>query len=157
MASTVKNLPLRTTPAEQISLLVVSPEEQDLTAVRSVFHHHTWKVQRGSSLGEARASLTASSVVLCERELPDGSWKDVLGELERIGSPAALVVISGQADELLWAEVLNMGGYDVLPKPLDKTEVTRVVGMAWRHAEGLRRKTAATYRPALEQVVAPAV
>jgi len=28
---------------------------------------------------------------------------------------------------------LNLGGYDVLLKPFDRAEVTRVVGMAWRH------------------------
>jgi hypothetical protein len=43
------------------------------------------------------------------------------------------VVASRHADENLWGEVLNLGGYDVLIKPFDCSEVTRVVGMAWRH------------------------
>jgi len=29
--------------------------------------------------------------------------------------------------------VLNLGGYDVLPKPLEASEVTRVVSLAWMH------------------------
>ena len=35
------------------------------------------------------------------------------------------------ADEAFWAEVLNLGAYDVLMKPFDATEVFRVVSLAW--------------------------
>ena len=42
-------------------------------------------------------------------------------------------MISRQAHESLWAEVLNLAGYDVLPKPLVKDEVVRVVGLAWQN------------------------
>lgn len=37
------------------------------------------------------------------------------------------------ADDSLWAEALNVGAYDVLAKPLDRTEVTRVLSLAWLH------------------------
>lgn len=40
------------------------------------------------------------------------------------------------ADERLWAEVLNLGGYDVLPTPFEPDEVTRVctgAWLAWKH------------------------
>jgi hypothetical protein len=35
------------------------------------------------------------------------------------------------ADERLWSEVLNLGGYNVLAKPLNMKEVFHVVGLAW--------------------------
>jgi len=70
--------------------------------------------------------------VICERDLPDGNWKDVHNCAESVSNPPLLLVVSRQADENLWAEVLNLGGYDVLMKPFDRAEVTRVVGMAWR-------------------------
>lgn len=44
-----------------------------------------------------------------------------------------LIVTSRLADERLWAEVLNEGGWDVLAKPFDATEVVRVVETAWQH------------------------
>jgi DNA-binding response OmpR family regulator len=65
-----------------------------------------------------------SPVVICERSLPDGDWKDLLGRTPR------LIVTSCVADELLWAEVLNLGGYEVLAQPFDKLEVRRVVALA---------------------------
>jgi DNA-binding response OmpR family regulator len=42
-------------------------------------------------------------------------------------------VTSRVADDSLWAEVLNLGAYDLLMKPFDLTEVFRVVSLAWRH------------------------
>jgi hypothetical protein len=62
--------------------------------------------------------------VICERSLPDGEWKDLLGKTPR------LIVTSYAADESLWAEVLNLGGYDVLAQPFDEQEVRRVVALA---------------------------
>jgi FixJ family two-component response regulator len=46
-----------------------------------------------------------------------------------------LIVTSGLADAHLWAEVLNLGGYDVLAKPFDDQEVQRVVAGAWRQQQ----------------------
>ena len=70
-------------------------------------------------------------------------------ELRTLPDPPFLIVASRLADERLWAEALNLGAYDVLAKPFDSTEVTRIVGMAWlrwkdRHAirGGVRREMA---------------
>ena len=87
--------------------------------------------------GQALAHLADSknskiSVVICETLLPDGSWKDLLACMARAKASAVLVVTSKVADEWLWAEVLNLGGYDVLAQPFDHEEVTRVVRSAVR-------------------------
>lgn len=42
-----------------------------------------------------------------------------------------MIVASRLADERLWAEVLNVGGYDLLVKPFEKDEVAWVVGLAF--------------------------
>jgi hypothetical protein len=43
-----------------------------------------------------------------------------------------LIVASRLADEYLWAEVLNLGGHDVLAKPFQGAEVQWVLESAWR-------------------------
>jgi len=47
----------------------------------------------------------------------------------------ALIVTSNAGDEALWAEVLNLGGYDVLAQPFDQNEVARVIASAGRRRE----------------------
>ena len=57
----------------------------------------------------------------------------MLREITRISHPPMLIVTSRTADDRLWAEALNLGAYDVLAKPFDQSEVTRVVSLAWLH------------------------
>jgi DNA-binding response OmpR family regulator len=92
--------------------------------------------------GRALPQLTASmiSVVICDALLSDGSWKDLLAYIGQVGAPSVLVVTSRLADESLWAEVLNLGGYDVLAQPFDREEVTRVVRSAVRASSDPRRR-----------------
>jgi DNA-binding response OmpR family regulator len=73
-----------------------------------------------------------TSVVICERSLPDGDWKLVLSEFDRMPLRPNLIVTSRLADDELWAEVLNLGGYDVLAQPFHSDEVYHVVSLAWQ-------------------------
>jgi hypothetical protein len=61
----------------------------------------------------------------------------VLQDLQRREHPPQLVVTSRLADDALWSEVLNRGGYDVLPEPFEHEEVERVISSARRHFDGL--------------------
>ncbi len=86
-------------------------------------------VQRANSFEAACGYLSdgETPVVICERSLSDGDWKDLLGKTRK------LIVTSRVADEALWAEVLNLCGYDVLAQPFDEFEVRRVVELASVH------------------------
>ena len=70
-------------------------------------------------------------LLICDERLEDGDWKAILDAVMRVACPPRMIVTSRLADERLWAEVLNLGGYDLLAKPFDASEVVRVVGMAW--------------------------
>jgi DNA-binding NtrC family response regulator len=71
-------------------------------------------------------------VVICESCLPDGNWKDILSQVTVLPDAPRLIVTSREPGESLWAEVLNMGGYDVLTTPFEKNEVMRAVSRAWQ-------------------------
>jgi DNA-binding response OmpR family regulator len=135
MLSTTQNLHTLLPSPEKISILLVSPYRDDHSSIRHILHHDGWHISRCTNVKEAITHLesNAPSIVICERDLPDGSWKNVLTRSESLINPPLVVVASRHADENLWGEVLNLGGYDVLMKPFDCSEVTRVVGMAWRH------------------------
>jgi DNA-binding response OmpR family regulator len=118
-----------------VTVLSISPIEADHLFLRNVFSHSNWRVDGVRSRREALTWLRRqpSSVVLCEERLPDSGWKEVLRELGSLQDPPELIVTSRLADDALWAEVLNLGAYDLLMKPFDLTEVFRVVSLAWRH------------------------
>ncbi|HET8550553.1 MAG TPA: response regulator [Bryobacteraceae bacterium] len=135
MLSTLKELPSAHAYPVNIPILLVSPHQNDVAALRHILHHSDWDITPVETVIAARKHLSrhAAAVVLCERDLPDGSWSDILRTTSQMEQSPLLLVISRHADDALWAEVLNLGGYDVLLKPFDKGEVARVVGMAWRH------------------------
>src|SRR6266536_6407951 len=64
--------------------------------------------------------------------LTDGAWRDILQHTLQEKSLPVLIVTSQVANDSLWAEVLNLAGYDVLAQPFDREEVTRVVTSAVR-------------------------
>jgi hypothetical protein len=41
------------------------------------------------------------------------SWKDLLKEVQQMANPPPLLVTDRLAGEVLWAEVLNLGAYDL--------------------------------------------
>jgi DNA-binding response OmpR family regulator len=77
------------------------------------------------------------AVVLCERDLPPGSYRDMLEHISIRPRAPSVIVISRLADERLWAEALNLGAWDVLASPFDRSEVVRTLASAWRRWHGL--------------------
>jgi DNA-binding NtrC family response regulator len=116
-----------------VKVLLISPFDEDHQHLRGILKHSNWQQHDARTQSEAFEFLreNVTPVVICESELPDGSWQDVLSQFERIQSPPFLVVTSRKADDRLWSEALNLGAYNVLAKPLDAKEVFHVAGYAW--------------------------
>ena len=127
------------------TILSVSHLVQDHIDLRRLLERTCWETYEAHSCREALAAIAELDldVVLCEASLPDGNWKDLLEDFSRRENPPYLIVTSRLADEYLWAEVLNLGGYDVLAKPFDAEEVHHVVGLAsGQHQERRIRRAA---------------
>jgi DNA-binding NtrC family response regulator len=126
-------LPIR--QEQRNSALLISPFEQDHRILRSIFQEQGWSFFGTLSLESALAGLrrSAASVVITEKHLRAGNWKDVLDAMLCLPDAPLVVVTSLHADNYLWAEALNLGAYDVLAKPFDRTEVIRVCNSAWMH------------------------
>jgi two-component system OmpR family response regulator len=117
------------------SVLALSPFPQDHAFLRDVLDPLEWRFFEAGSLSGAMLLLRENpiSVVLSEDKLTDSTWKNVLSVLQSMPSPPHLIVTSGLADERLWAEVLNLCGYDVIAKPFHPSEVLRTLTLAVRN------------------------
>ena len=148
-----------------VPVLSISPVVEDHCALQNILRrlqslidpNRTFIVHTCTTLAAALRTLSKSQfeVVVCERDLAPGSWEDVLDHAVILPDPPPLIVTSWLADAHLWAAVLNLGGFDVLVKPFDRTETMRVVDAAWRAFGGqqlaVRRRQkwkGATARPA---------
>ncbi len=119
------------------AVLAVSPLPADRLHLRAILSQGRWKLHEASTCGEAVAFLRDHSVpvLLSERDHADGNWEELLNATATLPAPPKLIVFSRLADESLWAEVLNMGGFDVLMTPFEPEEVLRVTFAAWSNWE----------------------
>jgi DNA-binding response OmpR family regulator len=129
---------------ETVEILAVCAAEEDFITLRHIFSHSNWHFERVCSCEEAldRVRRQPPPVIICSRQLPDGSWHEVLAEAARADCPPRVIVTAHPSDESLWAEILDLGAYDLLARPFEAGEVIRVVSLAWRqwrHERDARR------------------
>jgi DNA-binding NtrC family response regulator len=116
------------------AVLVVSESAESAAALGAMLGSDHWTIHQARSCDEAVARLVRDrvSVVVCEPRLPDRNWRDMLRYTSHAPNGPALIVTSNPGDEALWAEVLDLGGYDVLAQRFDQSEVARVITSAGR-------------------------
>ena len=113
---------------ECLTILSISPFEDDHTRLQAIIGRLS-RVVTAQSFSAAKRFLESQNVflVICERDSPPATWLECLDYIQSLPAPPFLIVTSRLADERLWAEVLNLGGWDVLAKPFDDREVLRTV------------------------------
>jgi DNA-binding response OmpR family regulator len=101
-------------------------------ALRQCFSRIGCRIVSADTCTRARRLLHRSdiSVVICAANLPDGNWRNVLHSAAQSPREPAFIVTSPCADEYLWAEVLNLGGFDVIAQPFDPEELYYVLTSA---------------------------
>ena len=112
-------------------LLSISPWAHDHSVLRAILDQVRWQIEEAYSCDVAFRLVSSRpvSVIITNDALPDGDWMRILAYSDARPEPP-VIVASRLADERLWAEVLNLGGYDVLVKPFVADEVRRVVSLA---------------------------
>jgi DNA-binding response OmpR family regulator len=127
----------RTPTMPTLSALLISPVEEDHQTLGILFRDQDWTLHSAHSLGSASTMLrkTLTPVVITERDLPVGNWKDVLEVMQSLPDPPLVIVTSLHADERLWAEALNLGAYDVIAKPFGETELVRILNSIWLRSQ----------------------
>jgi len=111
-------------------VLFVSPFAQDARSLAQMLEEVPLPLVHATSLKDASSKLETRGfqVILSEAYLEDGGWFDAL-RLAR-SSGAELVVTHPWADAPFWAEAINLGAYDLLAQPFQRTEVQRVLSSA---------------------------
>ena len=134
-AAQPRNNRVRATAPNQTNVLSVSTESEDHTVLRRILDGQPFQISTAMSCQEAVEYLChdRASVIFCDHSVKDGTWRDLLNRVSSAAEPPMVVVTSRLADEYLWAEVLKLGGWDVLAKPFRAQEVLRVLDSARIH------------------------
>jgi len=119
--------------SRSIPVLVIGLSAPESGELRAILRPPQWEIYEAAAGEEAAHLLDQRSipVAICDDQRA-GDWQALLCDWQRRLNPPHLIVSSRRADERLWAEVLNLGAYDLLAQPFDPNEVLRVAGAACR-------------------------
>jgi DNA-binding NtrC family response regulator len=76
------------------------------------------------------AGANACDLAFVDSDLPDGSWRDLIQFIVASRKHCEIVVCARCGDERLWAEVIQCGAFDLVPEPLERQEVLRIMNSA---------------------------
>ena len=113
-------------------ILLVMPQAHRDRMMRFLSDHGIEFFQ-AEGVGEAQAKLAGPlkyNLAFVDAELPDGSWRDLLQFVVASRTNCEMVVCSRIGDERLWAEVIQCGAFDLLPEPMERQEILRIMHSA---------------------------
>ena len=122
-------------------IVFVSKSEADYDTLREVAGLVSQSVVSCADAQQARKAIRRHDpeIVVCEvRAAESGSWQELLEETQ--AAQSLILVVSRHADEWLWAEVLNLGGFDILSLPVDRDELRRALSPPSGIARELRSR-----------------
>lgn len=83
---------------------------------------------------------TDAPIVISDDSLTEGEWRQLWSQLAANVRPPMFILASRVADDGLWAELLNLGGYNLLSMPFYPEEVIRTVHgalLAWQTKQAI--------------------
>lgn len=119
--------------ATALRILVVDDEPALCMLLNNVLGDAGYLVQTAASTEEAREKWTAQAfdIALLDKNLPDGSGVDLLGEFKRSSPSSEIAIVTGYANVASAIEAIRHKVDDYITKPFENAEVlARVQRMA---------------------------
>ena len=88
------------------------------------------EVSHNGAKGIARFNEELFDIVLCDYRLGDKDGKDVLLKIKDIKPETIVIIITGYSDIKTAVDVIKLGAYDYITKPLIPDEVINVIEKA---------------------------
>jgi DNA-binding NtrC family response regulator len=137
------NAGTRPPDAEQLTVSVLLAFGNEQPQLSRILKHSKWKVHTAECVEEALCYLRDNcfSIVICPYAVRGQfPWKQLETEISKLTPPPRLIVTNPHPEDALWAEVLNLGAYDVVTGPYEARSVFHVLACAWQswHSEKTR-------------------
>jgi DNA-binding NtrC family response regulator len=113
---------------EPNQILVISSELRDQRALVDILHREYWDSICASTVNECQEVLARRDIrlVFCDRQLPDGTYRDVLRIIRSLNIDLPLVVTSRLAEWNEHFEVLQDGAIDLIASPCQPSDASWV-------------------------------
>jgi DNA-binding NtrC family response regulator len=115
--------------------IVALLDERDRAVLRDLSNSRHWDVSFATTCPDALALIGRSKaqILFMDRDLGGSDWRETMSTFASSSNKICIMLVSRVVDSDLWNEVVQNGGYEVLPKPLRADDVSRAVGLAWSY------------------------
>ena len=120
-----------------IPILLASERDDDYRRLQALLQNTRWTLVRPLSWGEVSSfcDRAVNSVVLVARHFQGSDWRFTVSSLLNTTASCCLILLSDVSDPYLWNELVQQGGFDVLARPFERSEVLRTLAFAQKHCE----------------------
>jgi len=127
-------------------VLVASAEIEDRRGLMHILQAQELEPICCSAIRESIEILQKQTVglVFCDKNLSDGTYRDLLSAIRSLKTKVRVVVTSRHADWDEYLEAMRLGAFDVIAAPCRPTDVEWMVIQAKRDERNRPRKAAAT-------------
>ena len=109
------------------NILVADDDKTCRDSIQKVLEREGHRVQTAEDVDGALEALGLNhfDLVVCDYRMPGKTGLDLLIELRGRSSDVPVLMISAYADAVVEAAVRNLGGVDVLKKPIRRQELVK--------------------------------
>lgn len=123
-------------------LLIIDDDIDMCTLLSRFLSRHSYEVETAHSAAKGLQKFKESNydIVLCDFRLGDKDGKDVLVEIKAQSPQTIVLIITGYSDIKTAVDVIKLGAYDYITKPLIPDEVLNVLKASLDQPEDERQK-----------------
>ena len=128
-----------------VQVVLASGKQEDGGALETIVEGTQWSLTSVPDFASAAGALRrlAAPILLCDRDLPGVRWQDALRTFAAGSGGPCVILLSSVADQYLWDDVIERGGFDVLTRPFQKQQVLAMFDFALTHWRTTQRNGAA--------------
>jgi DNA-binding response OmpR family regulator len=117
------------------AVVIATPFTRDREYLRDIVRQSGFSPVEVLTYRDALAAIGihGPAAIVCDESL---SWRDIIGHLADDSQPPRIVIVTADHDQAVFAEVLNLGAYDVLTKPFSSRETEWVICSACSRSTG---------------------
>lgn len=102
-------------------VLIIDDEKSIRNAIREILEYEKFEIDEAEDglAGVVKVKSNQYDVILCDIKMPKMDGTDVLERILLLAPDTPVVMISGHGDIETAVDLLKLGAYDYIPKPLD--------------------------------------
>ena len=110
---------------ENINILAVDDDKEFLTLIHDVLKDEGYEITVAESMSEAIAKVkdVLFDLIITDKNMPEPKGADLINKIKSISPDSKIIVLTGFGDVESYLELMNLGIYDYLNKPVKMSEL----------------------------------